>query len=238
MPNLVSSVDVSEYYTPDINLYYQFDECEIDNPDYKLKYVQSKLNGEQIHIYLLTDKNENHLSVLRLVEKDIKDKVYHQINKSYSIIPQKGYGEILYHYCFQIHNVSIISDNLNTLPGSFNLWRKIIKKQNPNVYKIDIKNNRSSKLNLPLNEFLIWGVNDDFLEAIMETPWQAVIFENEYEDPAYDNDDFEDDNHFVDYLSENDKIERTMLSDYIVEALKNKKRIKNRVNTLLLIKKQ
>lgn len=235
MPNLISSVNFSEYYTPDITRYYDFIEYKIDNPNLKLKYVQSNLNGEEIHIYLLTDIEENHLSVLRLIEKSINGRTFHQISKSYSIISQKGYGEILYRYCFNIHDVNIISDNLNTLPGSFNLWRKIINKKNLNVLKYDISKNRTSQISLPLDEFLIWGINEYFLEAILETPWQAVIFENEYENPLYD--EIEEENYFIDYLSESDKIERTLLSDYIVEALKKKKRIKNRENTLLLIKK-
>lgn len=232
MPNLLSTIDASEYYFDDIEKIYNFQICQTNNQHYILKYALGILNNEPIHLYLLTDLNDKHLSLLRLTEITINNKLYHQINKSYSLVPKNGYGQILYRLSFEINNVPIISDSLNTLPGSFNLWKKLIVNKIVIAYSFNINTFRKSKINLPLKEFNYWGVNNEFLEAIKETPWQAVIFENEmdFEDEYDDYDDFS-----IDYLSDNDRIERTILSDYIVEALKNKKKIKDRNNILLLI---
>lgn len=113
------------------------------------------------------------------------------------------------------------------------MWKKILKK-NPYAIRYDIKNNRKFPIDLD-DEFLIWGVPDSFLEVIYQTQWEAVIFENEYDDLDYGESEETYENTFVDYLSENDKMERTLLSDYIVEALKKKKQIKDRSNVLILI---
>lgn len=233
MPNLIPYVNAEEYYHPDIKRYYEFSECEIDYPNFKLLHFEGEQNGNSIHLYLLTDKDENDLAILKLIGITIENKLFYQINKSFSLIPQKGYGVILYNLCFQIHNGDIVSDHINTLPGSFNLWKKILKNENIIAKRFDIRNNK--KLRLDINkEFLIWGISDSYYEAIYETPWQAVIFENEYDDLEYIGNE-DDDEIYVDYLSMSDKVERTILSDYIVKALKNKKKIKDRHDMLILI---
>ncbi|MCO6164498.1 hypothetical protein [Flavobacterium sp. NRK F7] len=237
MPNLISFFNTEEYYHPDLKIYYEFNECEINSPYYKLLHFEgSEKNGKEMHLYLLTDKEDNDLAILKLSTVTYGNKSYYQINKSFSLIPQKGYGLTIYNFCFQFHNGDILSDHINTLPGSFNLWKKLLKNEKISAKRLDTKNNK--KLNLNINkEFLIWGISEDYLEAINETPWQAVIFEKEYENTEYIGDESEDD-FFVDYLSMNDKIERTILSDYIVKALKNNKKIKDRHNILILIEKK
>lgn len=233
MPNLIPNVDFSEYFDHNIFSYYKFTDCNIQNVDYKLKHSSTIENGINVNYYLLTTTTNDLLAVLRLTELNIHGKIYHKINKSYSVRPQNGHGEILYRFSFNIHPISIISDGINTLPGSFNLWKKIINKSNIDIFKFDLKNNRKHQIHQPLDEFLIWGVDDYFLETIKSTPWEAVIFENEFESL----DDNEEDNFSVDYLSDNDRIERTILSDYIVKALKNKNKITNRSHIVLLIEK-
>jgi hypothetical protein len=198
-----------------------------------MKYATGDYNGEISYFYLLTDNSENHLAIIRLVGRNINGRIYHQISKSYSLIQQKGYGEVLYENCLKFHSESIISDNLNTLPGSFNLWKKIINKNSIDVYRFDTFNKRQSKIRLPIDDFLIWGVDESFLEAIQSTPWDSVTF-NEFSEEI---DDDSDNAVFVDYLTESDVIERTILSDFIVKALQNKRKIKNRSAILLLIKK-
>ena len=119
------------------------------------------------------------------------------------------------------------------MPGSFNLWKKIINRNSIDVYRFDTINKRQSKIRLPIDDFLIWGVDNSFLEAIQSTPWDTVTFNESSEEIEDDSDNAA----FVDYLTESDVIERTILSDFIVKALQNKKRIKNRSPVLLLIKK-
>lgn len=233
MPNLISYIDTSEYYHPDIRRYYEFEELIINLQNFKLFHFEGLEKETEMHLYLLTNSQEENLAILRLISVDLHGNIYYQICKSYSIIVQKGYGETLYNLCINIHNGSLLSDSINTLPGSYNLWKKILKK-NPYAIRYDIKNNRKFPIDLD-DEFLIWGVPDSFLEVIYQTQWEAVIFENEYDDLDYGESEETYENTFVDYLSENDKMERTLLSDYIVEALKKKKQIKDRSNVLILI---
>ena len=233
MPNLLPHIDSSELYNENITNYYDFIDCKINNPNFKLKFANGVYNGENSYFYLLTDNSEKHLAILRLAERNINGRIYHQISKSYSLIQQKGYGEVLYENCLKFHDKNIISDNLNTLPGSFNLWKKIINRNSIDVYRFDTINKRQSKIRLPIDDFLIWGVDNSFLEAIQSTPWDTVTFNESSEEIEDDSDNAA----FVDYLTESDVIERTILSDFIVKALQNKKRIKNRSPVLLLIKK-
>lgn len=169
---------------------------------------------------------------MRLIERKIGRKIYHQICKSYSLVQNKGFGEILYEGCMKIHPNDIISDSINTLPGSYNLWKKIINKKNITVYKLDVNSNRSYKLKTSTSDFSIWGIDPAFLDTIKNTPWDTVVFE----DNSGEIDD-EIDDCFVDYLTENDTVERTILSDFIVRALQKKDKLKDRSNTLLLVKK-
>lgn len=230
MPNLVSFIDSTDYYNVDIEHHYKFVDCKINDDNFKLKLSKIVINGIDAYLYLLTDKNDKHLSLVRLVEKIVSNKIYHQINKSFSIEVQKGYGQVLYKHIFDYNPVDIISDHINTLPGSFNLWKRLLSQLT--TYRLDTKNNRSYKVDAINDEFLIWGVEDDFLEVIKQTQWEAVVVEN-FDDEYYD-DEFDDG---INYLTLNDAIERTILSDYIVKALKNKKKLKNRADMLLLIKK-
>lgn len=232
MPNLVPFVDVSEYYHPDIRRYYQFVELKIDSEDFKLFHFEGIQNRIEIHLYLLTDNSENNLSLLKLVEVTFHGVTYYQICKSYSIVTQEGYGETLYNLCFDLHRGNLISDHINTLPGSYNLWKKILRRANVAAIRYDAKNNRKFKLDID-DEFSIWGVPDSFLEIIKNTQWEAVIVEDEYDNRDYD---YENDDDFsIDYLSENDKIERTFLSDFIVKALKKRRQIKDRQDILILM---
>lgn len=237
MPNLIPYIDTSEIYDIDISTKYDFIDCRINNQNYQLKFAAGIYNGKKSYYYLLTDNEDKHLAILRLVELIIDGQVYHQISKSYSLIQQHGYGEILYENCLKIHDTDIVSDKLNTLPGSFNLWRKIINKNNLVIFSFNILNKRKSRIKLPLNEFQIWGVENSFLEAIKVTPWEAVRFSDGSED-VEDVEDVSENENFIDYLTEEDIIQRTILSDFIVKALQSKRKILNREAILLLFKKQ
>lgn len=235
MPNLIPFVDTSTYYYPEIMQVYNFVKCDIEITNNHFLYTTTLIiDTINVYMYLLTDENNNHLSIIRLEEITLHGKVYNQINKSYSIIKQKGYGEILYDSCFKYHTINILSDSKNTIPGSYNLWKKLLnKKRAYKIFLYDTVNNKRMKINLPVKEYNIWGVDKTFLEAINQTPWEAVIFENE---TTLEDDDESDDETWVDYLTENDKYERTILSDYVVNALQNKIKFKeDRDNFLLLV---
>ncbi len=134
--------------------------------------------------------------------------------------------------CFEHHTDEILSDSKNTLPGSFNLWLKILKRKKKYVVSLfNTQNGRITKIVKPINELDIWGVPKDFLEIIKATPWEATIFEDEYNEI----DDEYDESYYVNYLTEHEKYERSYLTDYIVKLLKKKSEIKDRGHILLLV---
>lgn len=67
MPNLVSYIDASEYYHPEIRRYYDFEEIPIGENDFKLYHFE----GNGVHLYLLTDANKTDLAIIRLVEIEL-----------------------------------------------------------------------------------------------------------------------------------------------------------------------
>lgn len=147
MPNLVAFIDSSNYYHLDIEHYYKFEKCAILHPSFDLKYSSIVLNNKNAVLYLLTDKDGNHLSILRLEEVLICGKIYHQINKSFSIKPQQGHGQLLYQLVFEYHNINIVSDCINSLPGSYNLWKKLIN-QGIKLFRYDTKNDKTYEIKI------------------------------------------------------------------------------------------
>jgi hypothetical protein len=231
MPNLIESIDHTQFYDPDINLFYDFVDCDIEiEGGLKLLMVNAIIQNENSTLYLLVDSDDNHLSVLRLVEYFCHGSIYSQIKKSYSPVPNEGYGYILYRLVIDFHEGPIISDSYNTLPGSYNLWKKLIKNTKYQVKTLSLNSGRSYSIKNPLNELLIWGVELDYLEDIDSTEWDQVIFPEDFQ--PIDLDDEYDEDFFVRYLTENEKYSRTMVSDFVVRALRNgKSNIKNTLKT-------
>ena len=62
---------------------------------------ESKMAIQFIYIYSQT-KTKKDLAILKLIGITIENKLFYQINKSFSLIPSKRYGVILYNLCFQI----------------------------------------------------------------------------------------------------------------------------------------
>lgn len=235
MPNLILEIDLTQFYDSDLERYYDFEECFIDDDlGFRLLKAKAIIQNEDSLLYLLVDKEGLHLSVLRLVKVTIKDITYFQIKKSYSPIPKMGYGYVLYKFVFQYHRAHIISDSYNTLPGSYNIWMKIIQNESYNCKILNLETGKQDLINKPIDELKIWGVETDYLDEIEQTNWEPVLFEDEFNSEGED-DDY-DEGFYVNYLSEHDKYERNMVSDFVVRALKKGvNKIKDRKNTVLLI---
>lgn len=236
MPNLILSIDPSDFYDPDITQYHQFKECKIvTQKENKLLKAETTVNGEKSVLYLLIDKEEKHLSIIRLVKISINGDDYFQIKKSFSPVPNQGFGYSL--YCLVIENQigHIISDSFNTLPGSYNVWMKLLKNIKYKIQLFNISSGKATGIKRPINELNIWGVEEEYLEEIDATEWGSVVFEEEFV-PEDEFDEY-DEQYSASYLSENDKYERNMVSDFVVRALKKgKNKIKDRKNTVLFIK--
>ena len=235
MPNLILSIDESQFYDPDITRFHDFIDCEIQiKDDCKLLKAEAKINNENSILYLLTDQEGKDLSIIRLVNISIFNEDYFQIKKSYSPIPNKGYGYLLYCLVIENHKGSIVSDSFNTLPGSYNVWMKLLRDKKYAIQLFNIVTGRKSNIDNPINELKIWGVETEYLEEIDKTEWGSVIFENEF--TPKNEDDLYEEEYYINYISENDKYDRSLVSDFVVKALKKgKKKIKDRKNTLLMI---
>ena len=232
MPNLIDFLDTSDIY--DIGIMFVYDFNLLEKRDrFKFFYANFLDSGINTFLYLLTDLNDEHLSILRLVEVNICNKIYFQVKKSYSIIPNEGFGKILYELCFRYHEGSIVSDTKNTLPGSYNLWVSLINSKQYQIKKLNIKTGRISGIRMPLNELNIWGVENEMFEIINETEWESVVFEDEYtseyvsennnEEEEEEFDEY-DEEFYVRYLDDNIRYQRNYLTDFIVRVLKQSKK--------------
>lgn len=238
MPNLFFSFDPSNFYDSNIERLYNFEDCNIHSTDnYKLLKAEAVIDKENSILFLLVNEDGKHLSILRLVETLIFDSRYFQIKKSYSPVRGNGYGYHLYILVIEHVSTSIISDSFNTLPGSYNVWQKLLLNNNYDVRVLNTQTGKIAKIKQPLDDLTIWGVVPDYLEEIENTQWDAVIFEDEF--IPVNEDDFYDEEYHVNYLTENDKYDRTMVSDWVVRALKQgKSKIKDRKNIVLVITKK
>lgn len=127
----------------------------------------------------LSNNNGENLSIVRLQKKTIAETDYYLINKSYSFIQQKGYGSILYEYCFCYLDFPVISDNYQTKAGSSNLWLNLHKKSNKN-YEIFIYNENTGKkirLSKSRSPYSIWGVAPEMIEIYKNS---ANHYNNEF----------------------------------------------------------
>ncbi|MCJ8288359.1 MAG: hypothetical protein HRT58_21950 [Crocinitomicaceae bacterium] len=159
---------------------------------------------------------------------------YFQIKKSYSPVPNRGFGYLLYKLVLDNQEGKIISDSVNTLPGSYNVWMKLLKNNAYNIQLLNLQSGKKTNISEPIDDLKIWGVEPDYLEGIDQTSWGAVIFEDEF--IPEDEDDYYEEEYYVNYLSENDKYERNMVSDFVVRALKmGNNKIKDRKNNVLLV---
>lgn len=132
------------------------------------------LKGEFL-IYALTDINENYfLAILRLKKIIINEVEYYQINKSKAFIQRKGYATILYEYAFCYSSLPIISDKIQTKPGSSELWKTFQKKQETKPYEILVLNTNVNTERLftarDYSDYDIWGWDEDFLALSKEIP--------------------------------------------------------------------
>ncbi len=235
MPNLILSIDPSQFYDPDITRFYPFEDTKINiQENLRLLKAAAIVNNEDSILFLIVDSDDNHMSILRLVKVLINQSEYFQIKKSFSPVSNKGYGYLLYCLVLENHIGDIISDSFNTLPGSYNVWMKILKNDVYNVQLLNLQNGKKNKIAKPIDDLKIWGVESDYLEEIDQTSWDTSVFEDEFIPEGED--DFYEEEYYVNYLSENDKYERNMVSDFVVRALKKgSNKIKDRKNNVLLV---
>lgn len=126
-------------------------------------------------VIIKLNRNEDNalLAIIRLKIENIHGEDYFKIDKVSSIVRKKGYAKFLYEYCFLNLELSVISDRIQTKPGSADLWKSFLNSHNE-LYEILIfnteTNNKMKYSTRNFNDYKIWGWYEDFLELAKEDP--------------------------------------------------------------------
>ena len=140
------------------------------------------------------------------------NKEYCEISNVEVLTRRKGYCSFLYKIVITTSDIPIISDNLNTLPGSFNIWKYLRFSWKPKNYQIGY-------INLSYNRIYKWsGKTPDHHICGMQT-----ILLNDYQE--LENDDIFDEMLEMDDLSK----------DHYLFLSKYKKYLKDRDYIRLLV---
>ncbi len=177
MPQLISPHSLSRGYL-DINSLpiHNFTIIEDANLIEKPESLVIKEYKEPSSIYyILTDLvNDYILSIMRLKKINLNNELYYKIDKSKSFIERQGYATVLYEYAFCHCNLPIISDKIQTKPGSSDLWKKFQKKQEQSNYEILVLNVETNHKGLfttrDYSDYRVWGWDMDFIALIEDTP--------------------------------------------------------------------
>lgn len=174
MPILIKPEDLNSNYLIDerFNNYIFEVIADVENKPDNIDLLRYQVDNFII-IKLQNNQNNSLLSTIRLKIENINGQNYYVVNKVNSIIKKMGYAKFLYEYCFTNLNLPVISDNIQTRPGSYNLWKSFLI--NPNEkYEILIfnteTNNKMKYSTRNFNDYKIWGWDGDFINLAQEDP--------------------------------------------------------------------
>jgi len=225
MPNIIdrNSVEVNSFIDFYFDNQLNFKEIE-QNEKYCINYAEDF----EYKYYLLCDSDNVRLSVIRFkINVVIGKNQYFQINKSYSWERDKGHGLYLYKYSIKHIGSSILSDKLQSRPGSFNIWKKLIKDDEFDVKVININNKRILGIKSDYDEYDIWGAFEHQIESIKQIPFESVF--DETTDVFVNNSELLYDESFSQINVSEDII------NYIRRGHEKKSKIRNRENILLIV---
>lgn len=173
MPNLNCEINIPKGTFSEIDSKIEYGELQFKYP---LKNNELKLfKGEQHfnidEIFFKICHNNETLSKLRLIKSKIVDQVFYKVSKVHSTEKMKGYAHCLYRNAIEYLDYPIISDNVLTLPGSYNIWQKLIndyKRDEVNVKIIDTIKKQEKDYNMKYARTQIWGFDEDFIGFIKD----------------------------------------------------------------------
>lgn len=247
MPNLFSPADLSEGYLFnnefDALTFTKVDDTALIELDEDSSILIA--TNEKYTFLRLEGKENKMLCVLRLKLKSIQGQNYYSVDKSHSVVKGKGYAVPLYEYAFCYLDSPIISDEIQTMPGSSKLWKKFQKKQEKSEYEIyvfNIKtNNQGQYLTRNYNDYDIWGWSKENIQIFRNAPdfvENLTDFENFDETTFTEFDGFELEDEIQDSLEINFKYTSTLHPDLEKFLVSGKKRLKDREHILLLGKRK
>lgn len=122
------------------------------------------------HFYKLTTLQNYKVSLLRLVAENVCNEDFFRVSKIHSRIRHKGYATTLYLAAIFNSQLNLISDTTLTIPGSYNIWRKLFKIQNElsafTIMTVDINKKKETELNTKTPITRIYGFDTGLLEII------------------------------------------------------------------------
>lgn len=247
MPNLFSPADLSEGYLFND----EFDALTFTKvSDTTLIELEEDLSiliatNEEYTFLKLEEKENNMLCVLRLKLISIQAQNYYSVDKSHSIEKGKGYAVPLYEYSFCYLDSPIVSDKIQTMPGSSKLWKKFQKKQHESEYEINVfnteTNNQGRYLTRNYNDYDIWGWSKENIQIFREAPdfvENLTDFENYDETTFTEFDGYGLEDEIQDSLDVVFKFTSTLHPDLEKFLISGKKRLKDRGHILLLGKRK
>lgn len=160
-----------------------------------------------IYIKLVDNVQKDVVSFIKLETELHFNEEYKVIKLSYSRFPQRGHVRYIFSILLFDFAYHLMSDSLNTIPGSMNFWKKIRLLKNSECRILNILTRYSRKYQTQADH-LIWGLDDEYF---LNDELNAL---------------------FVDHFW-NRKVINSDLYEYILE---NQNKIKNRQHLRLTIR--
>ncbi len=131
--------------------------------------------------YRISDiENENTLGLLITTNVTHNGKNYCELSNVEILNRRKGYCSFLYKYIVTTSEIPVISDNLNTSPGSMDVWKSLRFKWNPKNYiigYINLHSDRVFRWTKKTEDHNIWGMSQVFISDMAELD-DENLFEN------------------------------------------------------------
>ena len=145
-----------------------------------------------IYIKLVDNVQGDIVSFVRLDSESHFGEEYKEIKLSYSKFPQRGYVRYIFSILLFDFEYHLMSDSLNTIPGSMNFWKKIRHLENSECRVLNIST-RYTRLYNTQADHLIWGLDDEYFvngelnSLFVEDFWERKIINSDLYNFIVDN---------------------------------------------------
>lgn len=138
------------------------------------KTVKINTDGDTI-IKLIDDNTDELLSLMRLVPYNVNGDEYYKVDKVKAFVRGQSNGIHLYKYCIYELDKPLISDKIQTLPGSVTLWKKMKDQsldENFGIYVLNENTGRKVLFKRPyvFTDYEVWGWDRDFIPFFRKNP--------------------------------------------------------------------
>lgn len=174
MPNLNCEISLPKghFFTCDTNVEYQqiqFTQSAFDKTNLTIYYGHR--NGEQY--FKISDQDRVTISLLRLLRTNLVNTDFYKVSKvgTKSEHRLNGYAYQLYLTALERLDLPILSDATLTIPGSYNIWAKLLhdsRHGNIEIKSLNTKTNKINKYSYKNPKTRIWGYDPDILNIIKE----------------------------------------------------------------------